>query len=310
MSTNEVKVREVATGLDFPEGPIALRDGSVLVVEIRRGTLSSVARDGSVRVVSSPGDGPNGAAIGPDGAVYVCNNGGFAWSQFGEITIPMSLEDGTSGPPDFKGGRIERIDPKTGAVTVLYGECDGQTFCGPNDLVFDRDGGFWFTDFGKIWRRTVDRGGLYYAKADGSSVRCIAYGLNGPNGVGLSPAGDRVYVAETYTGRLLAWELDAPGRIRDDGLGNRGRVIVATPCHFDSLAVEEDGTVVVAAITHGLCVIRADGSHEFVALPDPMVTNVCFGGPGRRTAYATGSATGKLFAVDWGRPGLALAHEA
>jgi gluconolactonase len=310
MDTNALTAREIASNLDFPEGPIALRDGSFLLVEIRRGTLSAVASDGSVRVVSTLGGGPNGAAIGPGGAVYVANNGGFAWCRIGEITIPMNLEDGTSGPPDFRGGWIERVDPKSGASAVLYRECDGETFCGPNDLVFDRDGGFWFTDLGKTWRRTVDRGGLYYAKADGSSVRRVVYGLHGPNGVGLSPAGDRVYVAETFSGRLLAWELEGPGKIRDDGLGNRGRVVVATPCHFDSMAVEEDGTVVVAAINHGLCVVRPDGSYGLVPIPDPMATNVCFGGPGRRTAYVTGSATGKLFAVEWGRPGLALAHEA
>ena len=72
-------MHEVARGLQFPEGPVALADGSVLVVEIRRGTLSRVAPDGTVTVVAETGGGPNGAAIGPDGAVYVCNNGGFAW---------------------------------------------------------------------------------------------------------------------------------------------------------------------------------------------------------------------------------------
>jgi gluconolactonase len=305
-----VQAREIASGLAFPEGPIAMRDGSVLVLEIRSGTLSRVGSDGRVSRVSPPSGAPNGAAIGPDGAIYVCNNGGFLWSQIGELTIPMDAASGSNGPLDFQGGWIERVEPRTGERTLLYRECEGEPFCGPNDLVFDAAGGFWFTDFGKTWKRTVDRGGLCYAKADGSSVRRAVHGLFGPNGVGLSPTGDRVYVAETYTGRLLAWDLDGPGRLRDDGFGNRGRVVVATEAHFDSLAVEEDGTVVVAAITHGLCVVRPDGSRQMIAMPDPMITNVCFGGPGRRTAYVTGSAMGKLFAVDWPRPGLALAYEA
>lgn len=310
MTATPAAAREIATGLQFPEGPIALADGSFLVVEISRGTLSRVSREGHVEGVSQPNGAPNGAAIGPDRAVYLANNGGFAWNRLGDMTVPINLEDGSSGPPDFQGGWIERVDLASGKSTVLYRECDGERFCGPNDLVFDRDGGFWFTDFGKIWRRTVDRGGLFYARADGSSVKRVAYGLFGPNGVGLSPAGDRVYVAETYTGRLLSWDLEGPGKIRDDGFGNRGRVVVATPCHFDSMAVEEDGTVVVAAITHGLCAVRPDGSHELVTVPDPMVTNVCFGGPGRRTAYVTASATGKLLAMEWPRPGLPLAFEA
>ena len=56
----------VTDGLEFPEGPIAMPDGSVLVVEIARGTLSRV-RDGEITVVAELGGGPNGAAIGPDG---------------------------------------------------------------------------------------------------------------------------------------------------------------------------------------------------------------------------------------------------
>ena len=73
MSTFEV----VATGLQFPEGPVAMADGSVLIVEIRRQTVSRVTPDGKVAVVAKTGGGPNGLAIGPDGAVYICNNGGF-----------------------------------------------------------------------------------------------------------------------------------------------------------------------------------------------------------------------------------------
>ena len=70
----------LARGLQFPEGPVAMADGSVLVVEIRRGTLTRVDVDGKVEVVATPGGGPNGAAIGPDGACYLCNNGGFTLS--------------------------------------------------------------------------------------------------------------------------------------------------------------------------------------------------------------------------------------
>ena len=70
----------LATGLRFPEGPIAMPDGSVLLVEIARGTLSRVS-DGEVSVVAELGGGPNGAAIGPDNCCYVCNNGGFTWIE-------------------------------------------------------------------------------------------------------------------------------------------------------------------------------------------------------------------------------------
>jgi len=303
-----MEIREIASGLGFPEGPVAMPDGSVVLVEIHRGTLSRVTPEGKVDVVAELGGGPNGAAIGPDGQVYVCNDGGFIWSTVGDWLIPLDLTTGASEPPDFKGGWIEKVDLETGAVTRLYSECDGNVFRSPNDIVFDAAGGFWFTDLGKTRPRSMDRGGLYYAQPDGTSVVEAAFGLIGPNGVGLSPDGSTVYVAESFTGHLVAWDLDGPGQIRKGAMGHGGRVVCATKGHFDSLAVEEEGNVVAAALSDGLCVITPDGDFEYVAFPDPMTTNVCFGGPDRRTAFVTLSAAGKLVAADWPRPGLELAY--
>jgi gluconolactonase len=61
-----MKIREIASGLQFPEGPVAMSDGSVVLVEIARGTLSRVTPDGRIHVLAALGGGPNGAAIGPD----------------------------------------------------------------------------------------------------------------------------------------------------------------------------------------------------------------------------------------------------
>ena len=295
--------REIASGLGFPEGPVAMPDGSLLVVEIKRGTLSRVTLDGVITVVAELGGGPNGAAIGPDGAAYVCNNGGFQWSERNGMPIPLNIETGASEPDGFEGGWIERVDLASGQVRRLYSDCNGYRFRSPNDIVFDASGGFWFTDLGKTRTRDVDRGGLYYARPDGSSVVEAAYGLWGPNGVGLSPSGDHVYVAESFTGRLMAWDLAGPGKLRD----RRATCVAATKGHFDSLAVEADGRVAVAAISQGVCVVEPNGSFDYVPFPDPMTTNVCFGGEDRRTAYVTLSATGRLVAQEWPRPGLALA---
>src|SRR5262249_10149329 len=107
-------LRGVGPGLQFPEGPVALPDGGVLVVEIRRGTLSRVAPDGTVTVVGRTGGGPNGAAVGPDGAVYVCNNGGFEWHDLGGLVLPGNQ------PHDYIDGRIQRVDLASGKVTDLY----------------------------------------------------------------------------------------------------------------------------------------------------------------------------------------------
>jgi gluconolactonase len=220
------------------------------------------------------------------------------------MPLPLDLATGASQPDDFAGGWIERVDLASGAVRRLYDNVGGNRFCSPNDIVFDDDGGFWFTDLGKTRARDVDRGGLYYGLADGSAVTEVAYGLWGPNGVGLAPGGDRVYVAESFSGRLMAWDVVAPGEVRE----RRGTCVAATKGHFDSLAVEAAGNVVVAALSQGLCVIAPDGSHSYVAFPDPMTTNVCFAGADRRTALVTLSGTGQLVAADWPRPGLELAY--
>ena len=71
---NEVRI--LATGLGFPEGPVAMPDGSVILTEIRNGRCSRVTSDGKVALFSATGGGPNGLAVGPDGALYLCNNGG------------------------------------------------------------------------------------------------------------------------------------------------------------------------------------------------------------------------------------------
>ena len=164
-------LRELATGLRFPEGPVAMDDGSVLVVEMAAGCITRVKPDGKTQTVATPGGGPNGLAIGPDGALYVCNNGGnFEIHERDGLMIPGHT------PASHKGGRIERIDLSTGRTEVVYSECDGEALQAPNDLVFDRDGGFWFTDHGSTTDRHRTHGALYYARADGSKVTMCARG--------------------------------------------------------------------------------------------------------------------------------------
>ncbi len=297
---------EITSGLRFPEGPIAMPDGSVILVEIARGTLSRVDPDGTVDVVAECGGGPNGAAIGPDGKVYVCNNGGFEWHEVNGMLLPGNQ------PDDYIGGRIQRVDIDTGEVEDLYTEVGGFGLRGPNDIVFDSTGGFWFTDHGKNRPRERDRGGLYYAKADGSEVREVVHPLLAPNGVGLSPDGSKLYVAETYEGRLYQWNLSGPGEIEGYfGPEHRGEVLAdpeGGPL-FDSLAVDAEGNVCVATIRNGgITVVAPTGEHRHVAFPDPLTTNICFGGEGLQTAYVTLSATGKLVKCTWDTPGLALAY--
>jgi len=300
------EIREIASGLQFPEGPVALPDGSLLVVEIRRRTLSRVSPTGEISVVAELGGGPNGAAIGPDGKVYVCNNGGFEWHDLGGLTLPGNQ------PTDYAGGSIQRVDPTTGKVELLYTACDGHPLRGPNDLVFDAQGGFWFTDHGKMRERDRDRTGVYYAHTDGSKIREVIFPVDAPNGIGLSPDGKRLYVAETFTGRVWYWDLNGPGEVATGmTFGPGGATLLAGLPGFqllDSLAVDGAGNVCVATLVNGgITVIAPDGTIlEHVLMADPLTTNICFGGADLRTAYITLSGSGRLVTIQWPRPGLKL----
>ncbi len=306
-----MSITEIATGLRFPEGPVVMADGSVIVVEIYDGAITRVTPDGKKHVIARPGGGPNGAAIGPDGALYVCNNGGFEWKNVGDLLLPGHK------PADYSGGRIERVDLSTGKVDVLYTHVDGKPLRGPNDIVFDDQGGFWFTDHAKSTHDYREWGALYYAKIDGSSVTTQIHQIMAPNGVGLSPDQKTVVYAETLSGRLYQAAIGAPGELaRGDGLLPGGVYVGQPPGYalFDSLAVQADGGVCVATLVNpGISTIYPDGRVEFTSLAqfgDPLVTNIAFGGPDMKTAYITLSGTGKLLSMPWKTPGLKLPFNA
>jgi len=298
---------EIAEGLRFPEGPVALPDGDVLVVEVAGNRLTRVHPNGSKSVVAEMTGGPNGAAIGPDGHCYICNNGGFRQlERDGRIFLLGQAED-------YSGGRIERVNLETGSVDVVYSECDGRPLKGPNDIVFDAAGGFWFTDHGKRRARDRDVTGVFYALPDGSAIREVIFPSEEPNGVGLSPAEDELYVAETHTGRLFAYALEGPGLLAGPKpvlRGDQGRLVAGLTGLqlLDSLAVDGAGNICVATIHNGgISVIEPySGEVSHVPMPDIVTTNICFGGEDLKTAYITLSSTGKLVKMQWPRPGLGL----
>ncbi len=304
------ELREITTGLRFPEGPIAMPDGTVVLVEMFGPAITRVKPDGTKEVVAEVEGGPNGLAVGPDGAFYLCNNGGcFSPIDLGGLMLP-----GPFDPARYIGGRIQRVDPATGTVTDLYTECGGHPLRAPNDLVFDAEGGMWFTDHGVREERSCDRTGIYYAKADGSSITEVIFPVDAPNGIGLSPAGDMVYYAETHTGRVFQRRVVGPGEVAPAVPMDFSAVLLAgLPglSLLDSLAVDGAGNVCVATIAEsaGITVISPAGKViEHVDTGDFLTTNICFGGDDLRTAYITCSSSGRLLATEWPRPGLKLAY--
>src|SRR5262245_36225177 len=242
-------LRVIADDLAFPEGPLELPGGDLAVAEIRAGTLTRIAPDGTKSVIAKTGGGPNGAALGPDGAVYITQNGGFEWNsvELGGRTMILPGEQ----PHDYIGGQIQRVT-LSGEVKTLYRECNGIPLKGPNDIVFDAEGNFYFTDLGKSRARDRDRTGVFYASPDRTTIREILFPMESPNGIGLSPDGKTLYVAESPTARVWAFQLTGPGQI-----GGR-RVLATVPgapplnlAMLDSLCVDGDGNVIVATLVHG-----------------------------------------------------------
>ena len=299
---------EVASGLRFPEGPIAMPDGSVIVVEMFGKKITRVKPDGTKDTIAEVLGGPNGIAFGPDGGLYICNNGG----SFGEVDFLGLTFPGPMVEANYIGGRIQRLDIETGELKDLYTECNGNKLRSPNDIVFDAHGGMWFTDYGIRHGRHADMSSIYYAKIDGSTIKEVVFPLDSPNGIGLSPDGNTLYWAETYTGRVHQLAITAPGETAHFSSIDPSACLIGLPGVqlFDSLAVDGDGNVCVATLgleSAGISVISPKGELlEQILTGDPLTTNICFGGPDFKTAYITLSGTGRLVSMPWPYKGLKL----
>ena len=294
---------EITTGLQFPEGPVAMPDGSVILTELFASRLTRVAPDGTKTTVAEINGSPNGLAVGPDGALYLCNNG----NAFSPLNADGLLYPGPFDESKYIGGRIQRVDIATGTVTDLYTHCGDTQLRAPNDIVFDKHGGFYFTDHGTRSERSADRTGIYYAKPDGSFIEEVAFPTDGPNGIGLSPDEKTVYWAETHTGRVYQRAITSPGKLAPP---DASTVLCGLPGYqlLDSLAVDGDGNICVATIVNGgITVISPQGEVlQHIAVDDRITTNICFGGPNHQTAYITASSTGRLLAMKWPYKGLKL----
>lgn len=292
------EVEIVAEGLAFPEGPCLLPDGTLLVAEVAAGRISHVdPATGTVTRWAETGGGPNGLALGPDGAVYVCNNGGLSFTR--------SPRRGWLVPghrsPDAITPAIQRVDAATGAITTICTQIDGHPLSAPNDLTFDRTGRIWFTDHGATEGRRRHLGAVHRVAIDGTDGQEVIFPLETPNGIGMSPDGMCLYVAETTTGSLWAWDLDAHGDLatatRRPRRGARLVRALADGRVLDSLAVDAEGNVHVGTLgTPGAITVTSSlgaevDEHE---MPDPFPTNVCFGPPDQAWVYVTLSASGRL----------------
>lgn len=284
----------IAEGLELPEGPAFDAKGNLYVVEIRGGQISKIEPGGERSVFARTGGGPTGSAFGFDGNLYVCNNGGMSHSPEGTTT---------GLAPSKQGGWIERCTPD-GSVEVLYTHYEGSALEFPNDLVFDETGSFYFTDSRVGSWRDRPLGEVYWASPDGDSIRCVSEGYNLPNGIGITPDGKTLVVAESVTRKLWSCEIIAPGE-----LGPRQELAeLPNPYIPDGFCFDSEGYLLCAGVHGGglICFDPSGGLTERIEFEGSRVTNVCFGGESFDTLYATEAELGQVVAVPWRRPGLRL----
>ncbi|CCA92879.1 SMP-30/gluconolactonase/LRE family protein [Novosphingobium sp. PP1Y] len=286
-------VRTIAKGLKFPEGLFTYPDGAIGCVEIAGGTLLRIDRRGRQEITARPGPGPNGAALLPDGSVLVADNGGIAFRRTEQGLRVAGL------PADLAPGRIVRVAPD-GAVESLYTQCDGAALNGPNDLILDGLGGFWFTDTGKLRPTGQDPGALYHARLDGSRIERVLHPLDAPNGLCRTPDGDLLVVLSKARTVL---KLPARG----DTLGPAA-VFARLPgaMILDNIVCDEDGTTLIGCVRPGGIAVVSPGGilQALIALPDFAVTALAFAGEDRREVLACLSSTGRIVSLAWPRPGL------
>jgi sugar lactone lactonase YvrE len=276
----------VGVDLQRPEGIMCARDGTVWAAD-GRGACTRIAAGGAREErVGALGGEPNGICLDRDGHVIVAN----------------------------LHGEVQRLDPVTGKQESLATHASGRKLMAPNFPFVDRQDRLWVSN-------STERAALMDAvqkpDADGTLVRVfpdraeiVADGLWFANGVAVDAADAFVYVAETTANRVSRFA------IRSDGsLGSRetyGSDLGTAP---DGIAFDEAGNLWVALpMVHGIGVLRPDGSFE-VVLEDPtgawlrLPTNVCFGGPDRRTAYVGNLVGPSVLTFPIEVPGMALVHQ-
>jgi sugar lactone lactonase YvrE len=248
----EIHVR----GLGFPEGPVALADGSIAFVDLLHAKVRAY-RDGALREICQLRGAPNGMRLGADGALYVCNNGGIA---------PLSLETLNFAEPQIS-GRLQRI-AADGRVTDFATELPGEPPWRPNDLVFAPGGGIVFTDpqnwevLGDPERAAAYRGGqLLLATPEGRVTR-LAKMTGFPNGLAFHPDGSLV-VGITMEHRLVRFDwlgdrVGAPStwvalddRFNPDGMIFHGDRLYVTGSIGDRVAVLDLAGRVIETIDTG-----------------------------------------------------------
>ena len=209
------------------EGPAYDRLGNLLFVDAYEGRVLRLSPDRKLTTVYTDTRlFPAGIAIHSDGRIFVAGIG------------------------DFKTGAVVALDADGSNPHTVIPPAAGFV---PDDLVFDRNGGFYFTDF--KGGATAPRGGVYYVSPNLDKITAVLPHMCGANGVALSPNGKVLWATEFCAGRLHRVDMldqvtpahfgstipyhfagRAPDSMRTDAVGNayvamycQGRILIFSP---------------------------------------------------------------------------------
>jgi sugar lactone lactonase YvrE len=251
------------------EGPACDRSGNVFAVNYaRQGTIGRVEPDGrgEVFVELPQGSIGNGIRFAPDGTFFVA---------------------------DYTGHNVLRVDPDSRQVSVHAHHAEMNQ---PNDLTLAPDGKTlyasdpnWSDGTGNLWR--ID--------ADGTVTR-VASNMGTTNGIEVSPDGKTLYVNESKQRNVWAFKITTDGTLSDK------RLLRHFEDHgFDGMRCDVDGNLYITRHGKGTVVKMTPEGKILREIPvlGKRPSNICFGGPDRRTAYVTEVDSRRLVSFRVDRPG-------
>lgn len=203
------------------EGAIFDRNGNLIFCDVTGRRVLRLTPDRQLfTVVALDALAPGGLAFHQDGRLFIA-----------ALDIPNSR------------GAIFAVNPDGSGLQEIIPPLAGYM---PNDLVFDGQGGFYFTDFKGT--ATEPKGGVYYAAPDLSTIKPVLPNLAMANGVALSPDGKSLWATEFGRNLLHRIELADATTIAPIGSAIAYHFVGPAP---DSMRADADGNVYVAMYGQG-----------------------------------------------------------
>jgi gluconolactonase len=250
---SHLQIEKVAGNQRFTEGPVWAREGYLIFSDVPSNRLLKIGPEG-VSVVRDNSNGAYGNTFDAQGRLYTCES---------------------------RTRRVVRMDPK-GRVQVLAEKWDGKRLNAPNDIVVRKDGHVYFTDpaFGSQQdTRELDFYGVYHVNPKGE-LSVVAKPKGRPNGITVSPNGRILYVTDSDSRTVLAFDLDRQGAASNEHILVRG-----VPGVPGGIRTDEKGNLYVAC--KGIAVYSPDGQRLTVIELSEGPSNLAFGEDDFSTLFVT-----------------------